>query len=219
MKLIRDMRGGKDYDSTWGTRMKGTGPYAWMIGRRFETACEQARPQQAQGGARPPSISARREPRAEQLSLFGMTTPSPKLTAVTLGVRDVPASARFYEALGFKRKVRATGDEIAFFEAGGVVLALWDWDKLAERRGDCRRSPGRRRFAARRSPGTARRRPRSMRFWRRRSAVGAELLRRPEKTDYGGYRGYFADPDGHVWEVVQAPGFAFTDDGRLILPD
>src|SRR5262247_4200076 len=39
-KLIRDMRGGKDYDSTWGTRMKGTGPYAWMIGRRFEMACE-----------------------------------------------------------------------------------------------------------------------------------------------------------------------------------
>ena len=39
-KLIRDMRGGKDYDSTWGRRMEGTGPYAWMIGRRFEIACE-----------------------------------------------------------------------------------------------------------------------------------------------------------------------------------
>ena len=39
-KLIRDMRGGKDYDSAWGKRMKGTGPYAWMIGRRFEMTCE-----------------------------------------------------------------------------------------------------------------------------------------------------------------------------------
>ena len=39
-KLIRDMRGGKDYDSAWGKRMKGSGPYAWMIGRRFEMACE-----------------------------------------------------------------------------------------------------------------------------------------------------------------------------------
>ena len=39
-KLIRDMRGGKNYDSTWGKRMKGTRPYAWMIGRRFEIACE-----------------------------------------------------------------------------------------------------------------------------------------------------------------------------------
>ena len=45
------------------------------------------------------------------------------------------------------------------------------------------------------------------------------FLRKPEKTVYGGYRGYFADPDGHVWEIVTAPGFGFTDDGRLILSD
>ena len=50
-------------------------------------------------------------------------------------------------------------------------------------------------------------------------AEGATPLRRPERTDYGGYRGYFADLDGHVWEIVQAPGFGFTGDGRLILPD
>jgi uncharacterized glyoxalase superfamily protein PhnB len=50
-------------------------------------------------------------------------------------------------------------------------------------------------------------------------AAGASSLRKPGKTDYGGYRGYFSDPDGHCWEVVRAPGFAFTDDGRLILPD
>ena len=50
-------------------------------------------------------------------------------------------------------------------------------------------------------------------------AAGAKSLRSPEGTDYGGYRGYFADPDGHVWEIVQAPGFGFTADGRLILPD
>ena len=64
--------------------------------------------------------------------------------------------------LGFKRKFRATGDEIAFFEAGGVVLALWDWDKLAEDAVISLRSPGRRRFAGRRSPGIARRQPKSM---------------------------------------------------------
>ncbi len=147
-----------------------------------------------------------------------MTIPSPKLTTVTLGVRDVAASARFYEALGFKRKFRATGDEIAFFEAGGVVLALWDWDKLS---GD--------------SVIASQPRPQTFRgttlAWNcatpaevddafaKAIAVGAKLLRRPEKTEYGGYRGYFSDPDGHAWEVVQAPGFAFTDDGRLIMPD
>lgn len=61
-----------------------------------------------------------------------MSMPSAKLTAVTLGVRDLQAGVRFYEALGFERKFRATGNEIAFMDAGGIVLALWDWDKLAE---------------------------------------------------------------------------------------
>jgi DNA repair photolyase len=70
MKLIRDMRGGKDYDSTYGQRMTGAGPYAWMIGRRFENACERLglnkhkRPLTTEH-FRPPN------PRAEQLSLFG----------------------------------------------------------------------------------------------------------------------------------------------------
>lgn len=57
--------------------------------------------------------------------------PIPHLTAVTLGVRDFHASVRFYEALGFARRLCASGDEIAFFDAGGVVLALYGWDQLA----------------------------------------------------------------------------------------
>jgi DNA repair photolyase len=68
-KLIRDMRGGKDYDSAWGTRMKGTGPYAWMTGRRFEVACEKLgmnvkRTQLTTDHFRKP------KPETEQLSLF-----------------------------------------------------------------------------------------------------------------------------------------------------
>jgi predicted lactoylglutathione lyase len=147
-----------------------------------------------------------------------MNLPAAKLTAVTLGVRDLRASARFYEAIGFKRKFRATGDEVVFFDAGGVVLALWDWEKLAND-----------------STLPAEPRPQAFRgvtlAWNCETAeevddviekairAGAEPLRAPGTTDYGGYRGYFADPDGHCWEVVQAPGFAFTADGRLILPD
>jgi len=140
------------------------------------------------------------------------------MTVVTLGVRDVAARARVYEALGFVRKVRATGDEIAFFDAGGVVLALWDWNKLAAD-----------------SALTSEPRPASFRgftlawncatpaevdaVFAKAMTVGAGALRKPEATDYGGYRGYFSDPDGHSWEVVQAPGFAFTSDGRLVLPE
>jgi DNA repair photolyase len=69
-KLVRDMRGGKDYDSTYGKRMTGAGPYAWMIGRRFETACEKL-------GLNKEKVSlttahfAPPRPRAQQLSLFG----------------------------------------------------------------------------------------------------------------------------------------------------
>lgn len=141
----------------------------------------------------------------------------PRLTGVTLGVRDFRASLQFYEALGFKRKVRATGDEVAFFDAGGVVLALWHWKLLA----DDEILPAEP-VSAYRGASLA---------WNCKTseevdaafasaiAAGAKPIRNPGKTDYGGYRGYFADPDGHAWEVVMAPGFSFTEDGRLILPD
>jgi hypothetical protein len=85
-----------------------------------------------------------------------------RLTVVTLGVRDIAASARFYEALGFVRKFRATGDEIAFFEAGGVVLALWDRDKLAADAVLPVAVAQPDRFHDVTWPGTARRPPRSM---------------------------------------------------------
>jgi uncharacterized protein len=145
-------------------------------------------------------------------------SPPACLSVVTIGVRDIPASARFYEALGFVRKVRATGDAIAFMQAGGVVLALWDAALLADDAGL--------------PPEAA-----AMRFggvtlaWNcatpdevdavlaRALAAGATSLREAGATDYGGYRGYFADPDGHVWEAVHAPGFALAPDGRLLLPD
>ena len=147
-----------------------------------------------------------------------MSVPSAKLTAVTLGVRDLPASARFYEALGFQRKFRATGDEIVFLDGGGVVLALWDLDKLAEDTG----------LPAQLKPQTFRgatfawncaTKAEVDAVFAKAVDAGAKLLRQPERTEYGGYRGYFSDPDGHAWEVVLAPGFSFTEDGRLILPE
>jgi uncharacterized protein len=145
-----------------------------------------------------------------------MTDP-PRLTVVTLGVRDFQASLRFYEALGFERKFRATGDQVAFLDAGGVVLALWHWKLLAEDE-TLAADP----VSAYRGMSLAWncRTPDEVdAAFARARAAGAKLLRNPERTDYGGYRGYFADPDGHAWEVVTAPGFGFTDDGRLILPD
>lgn len=141
----------------------------------------------------------------------------PRLTAVTLGVRDIAASAKFYEELGFRRKLRKTGDEIAFFDAGSLALILWDMSKLAEDEGLAGQSPAAFRGAALawNCPGPAE----VDAVLAKAVKAGAGLLREAGKTDYGGYRGYFADPDGHAWEVVHAPGFDFTFDGRLILPD
>jgi predicted lactoylglutathione lyase len=142
----------------------------------------------------------------------------PCLTAVTLGVRNVPASAAFYERLGFQRKVRATGDEIAFFDAGGLMLALWDWSKLGA---DAATpfEPMLQTFRGSTLAWSRQTREEVDESFAHAIKAGGKLLRVPESTDYGGYRGYFADPDGHVWEIVTAPGFGFTDDGRLLLPD
>jgi uncharacterized protein len=147
-----------------------------------------------------------------------MSALQPRLTVLTLGVRDVGASTKFYEALGFERKVRATGDEISFIAAGGVVLALWSWDKLAA--DACLAGgPAPRGFRGATLAWNCAMPAEVDAAFAKAMAAGGRPLRQPEKTDYGGYRGYFSDPDGHVWEVVQAPGFGFTEDGRLILPE
>jgi predicted lactoylglutathione lyase len=148
-----------------------------------------------------------------------MTTASqPRLTAVTLGVRDFHSSLRFYEALGFVRKFRATGDEIAFIDAGGVMLALWSWRKLADD-SQVPEEPAPLAFRGNTLAWNCETRDAVDAGFARAIAAGGKPLRQPGATDYGGYRGYFADLDGHVWEIVQAPGFKFTEDGRLILPD
>jgi predicted lactoylglutathione lyase len=142
----------------------------------------------------------------------------PHLTAVTLGVRDVPTSAAFYERLGFERKVRATGDEIAFFDAGGLLLAVWDWSKLAAD-AVVPTEPAPQAFRGATLAWNRRSRQEVDESFARAMKAGGKLLRAPEATDYGGYRAYFSDPDGHVWEIVFAPIFKLTEDGRLVMPD
>ncbi len=144
--------------------------------------------------------------------------PSPRLTAVTLGVCDFDASVRFYEALGFKRKMRATGDEVAFFDAGGAILALYRWQALAED-ADLPAEPPPQAFRGTTLAHNCRADREVDEFLAHAVKCGAKLIKSAHKTSYGGYSGYFADPDGHPWEVVRAPGFSFTADGGLVLPD
>jgi hypothetical protein len=144
--------------------------------------------------------------------------PVPRLTVVTLGVGDMRRSIAFYEALGFARKFRATGEMVAFFDTGATVIGLFPWDQLAQ-------------------DVTLPENPRPQAFrgmtlaWNCNSteevdavldfavSKGAKILKSAHKTDYGGYSGYFADPDGHPWEVVVAPNIEVGDDRRVHLPD
>ena len=126
-----------------------------------------------------------------------------KLSLVTLGVRDLEASVRFYESLGWKSLPREVGDEVAFFEMGGVHLSLFGRDDLATDVGTPF-APG-----PISSPITlAHNEPSAAevdRAFAEFLAAGATEVKRPMATTWGGYSGYVADPDGHLWEVAFNP--------------
>lgn len=144
--------------------------------------------------------------------------PTAKLTVVTLGVSDIRRSIAFYETLGFARRMRATGEEVAFFETGGAVLALYPWSRLAEDAAlaDRPRPQGFRGMTLAWNCASEQEVDAVLAFA---TAQSATLLKPAHRTDYGGYSGYFTDPDGHPWEVVVAPGIEVGTDRRVHLPD
>ena len=142
---------------------------------------------------------------------------TPRLNVVTLGVTDFARSVRFYQDLGFERRMKATGDQIAFFDAGHMIIALFRWDELAA---DARLPvEPRQAFRGITLAQMCRTDKCVDALMTRALAAGATLLKHAQKTEYGGYSGYFADPDGHAWEAVRAPGFEFSADGRVTLPE
>jgi uncharacterized protein len=135
-----------------------------------------------------------------------------RLSLITLGVADVDRARGFYEALGWRTN---TGPEqgVFFFQAGGMIVALWDRAELAKDTvADDTGGWGGITLAHNvRSPADV------DAVLAEAEAAGAEIRRPGAPTVWGGYSGVFADPDGHAWEVAHNPGWELRDDGSISL--
>jgi len=136
-----------------------------------------------------------------------------RVSLITLGVSDVPASRAFYERLGWT--VAMDVQETVFFRIGGSVLTLWGRDKLAEDSGVSDNGG----WGGITLAHNVRSREEVDAIIERANQAGATITREPAETFYGGYAGVFTDPDGHAWEVAHNPGFTLEDDGSLRLPE
>jgi catechol 2,3-dioxygenase-like lactoylglutathione lyase family enzyme len=134
-----------------------------------------------------------------------------RLSLVTLGVADLDAARSFYEALGWRQTPRAEG--VVFFQAGGMILALWERAALAEDSGvDDTGGWGGITLAHNvASPDAVDAVVEEAR------TAGATIVREPAETFWGGYSGVFVDPDGHPWEVAHNPYWTLAADGSVSL--
>jgi uncharacterized protein len=144
-----------------------------------------------------------------------MTIPA-VISLVTLGVRDVAASTRFYEALGFELSPGSVEGEVSFFRTAGARLGLFGQDDLAaDARAEPRTSDGFRGVSVSINLES----PAAVDAALSAAAAGGAAIAKPARTaEWGGYSGYFADPDGHLWEVAHNPVWPLGPDGLPQLP-
>ncbi|MCB1528655.1 MAG: VOC family protein [Hyphomicrobiaceae bacterium] len=137
-----------------------------------------------------------------------------RLNLVTLGVGDVRRARAFYQRLGFA-PAAFDSDEVAFFEMGGAVLALFGREPLAEDANVASQGHGFKAQACAINLESEAAVDEALAFVQ---ACGGLITQPARKVFWGGYSGYFADPDGHLWEIAYNPVFPLGDDGRLLLP-
>jgi catechol 2,3-dioxygenase-like lactoylglutathione lyase family enzyme len=135
-----------------------------------------------------------------------------RVSLITLGVADLTRALRFYEALGWKRGNDDAG--VVFFQLPGFILALWSRAALVEDAG----VPDGKGFGGIALAYNARSNREVDSVLAEAVAAGGRLLKPAHETFWGGYSGYFADPDGHLWEVAFNPGWSIDAAGRVSLP-
>ncbi len=141
--------------------------------------------------------------------------PEQRLSIITLGVRDLAGMIHFYtEVLGFED--RGVKGEVAFFNAGGVALGLWDEAKLAA---DAGVTPDRQgQFRGFAIAFNARSAGEVDEIFARLGDAGVRIPKAPHKAYWGGYSGYFADPEGNLWEVAHNPFWPIDEAGHVTVP-
>ena len=138
-----------------------------------------------------------------------------RISAVTLGVADLRKARRFYEnGLGWAC-ANPDSETIAFYQAGGMVFALFPRANLAEDANVAGAGSG---FGGVTLAHNVATRPEVDALLREAEAAGGTILKPAEEAVWGGYSGYFADPDGHPWEVAVNPHWTLRDDGSVGLP-
>jgi predicted lactoylglutathione lyase len=138
-----------------------------------------------------------------------------RLSIVTLGVGDLARSTAFYEALGWK-KSSASQETISFFQLKGVVLGLFSRASLAHDAGIEDTGKG---FSGITLAHTVSSEAEVDAAFQHALTCGASAIKTPQNVFWGGYSSYFADPDGHLWEVAFNPFVPMDDQGHLVLPD
>jgi uncharacterized glyoxalase superfamily protein PhnB len=138
-----------------------------------------------------------------------------RISIVTLGTDDLPRAVAFWEAMGWPRRAKAF-EAIAMFQCSGIAFALYPFDKLAQDCGMQDRGPGFGGFTIAHNVGSE---AEVDALIERAVANGGTLQVKPHKAFWGGYTGYFCDPDGHPWEVAHNPFVPMGPNGEMVLPD
>jgi predicted lactoylglutathione lyase len=135
-----------------------------------------------------------------------------RVSVITLGVADLGRARRFYEALGWKTNAEP-GDDVVFFQAGDMVVSLWDRVRLAE--DSCVEDSG---GWGGVTPAVNVGSPAEVdAVIEEARAAGAKIGREPAETFWGGYSAVFVDPEGHPWEIAHNPHWTIAEDGGVSL--
>src|SRR4029453_4959295 len=137
------------------------------------------------------------------------------VTLITLTVADIGKATRFYENLGFA-KSKESQEAVSFFRAGGIVLSLWDRkEQIQDAKAGTLWAGNGGIVVAQNVASEAE----VDAVLAKAKSAGARILKPGTKTFWGGYNGYFADPDGHLWEVAHNPQWQLDKDGCVVLPE